>query len=108
MFNKIGLIATPGVEALKTTLTELLGYLHTHKLHINLDKSCYMYFSPTKKKTEQEEPEPNVYIGKTKISRVKSTKFLGIILDEEFNFIPHIKQLAKKLASCTGSINRIM
>ena len=67
-----------------------------------------MYFSPTKNKTEHEEPEPKVYIGKTKIKRVKSTKFLGIVLDEDLNFTPHIKQLAKKLASCTGSINRIM
>ena len=40
MFNKIGLIATPGVEAVKTTLTELLNYLHAHKRHIILDKNC--------------------------------------------------------------------
>ena len=40
MFNKIGLIATPGVEAVKTTLIELLNYLHTHKRHIILDKNC--------------------------------------------------------------------
>ena len=40
MFNKIGLIATPGAEAVKTTLKELLSYLHAHKLHIILDKNC--------------------------------------------------------------------
>ena len=40
MFNKIGLIATPGVEAVKTTLIELLNYLHAHKRHIILDKNC--------------------------------------------------------------------
>ena len=83
-------------------------YMVCNKLHINLGKSCYMYFSPTKNNNNTEEPEPNVYIGKSKINRVNSTKFLGIILDEDLSFVPHIKQLTKKLASSTGSLNRII
>ena len=41
------------------------------------------------------------------IPNVKSTKFLGVIIDDKLNWNEHITELVKKLASCTGVLNRI-
>ena len=46
-------------------------------------------------------------IGPTEIKRVSEIKFLGVIIDEKLSWDAHVKSLTKKLASCTGSINRI-
>ena len=40
--------------------------------------------------------------------KVTHTKFLGVIIDENLTWEQHIKALSKKLASCTGSLNRII
>ena len=46
-------------------------------------------------------------IGATEIKRVSEIKFLGVVIDEKLSWDAHVKSLTKKLASCTGSINRI-
>ena len=48
-----------------------------------------------------------IEINDNEILRVTETKFLGVIIDENLTWEAHIKSLSKKLASCTGSLNRI-
>ena len=48
-----------------------------------------------------------IEINANEILRVTKTKFLGVIIDENLTWEAHIKYLSKKLASCTGSLNRI-
>ena len=50
---------------------------------------------------------PPIMIGATKIKHVSGIKFLGVVIDEKLSWDAHVKSLTKKLASCTGSINRI-
>ena len=40
MFKKIGLIATSNIEAIKTTLDELVNYFDSRDYEIILDKFC--------------------------------------------------------------------
>ena len=40
MFKKIGLIITSDVEAIKTTLIELVDYLRSHEHEIILNEGC--------------------------------------------------------------------
>ena len=49
---------------------------------------------------------PNSHHG-SEILRVQQTKFLGVIIDEKLSWQPHIDHLLKKLACCTGTLNRI-
>ena len=44
----------------------------------------------------------------SELKKVTYTKFLGVIIDENLTWEQHIKALSKKLASCTGSLNRII
>ena len=41
------------------------------------------------------------------IKQVKTTKFLGVIIDDKLSWVPHIEYLSNKLKSCIGIINRI-
>lgn len=86
----------------------ILSYMTCNKLHINLGKSVYMYFPPLKNVCGiAETPNPPVKIGDDNIKSVKKIKFLGVVIDDKLTWEPHIKALTKKLASCTGSLNRI-
>ena len=49
---------------------------------------------------------PPIMIGATEIKRVSEIKFLGVVIDKKLSWDAHVKSLTKKLASCTGSINR--
>ena len=88
-------------------LAEVGKYMKSNKLHINLKKTCYIYFNPKKKGNNEHECTPKLTIDKATINRVSETRFLGVIIDEKLNWSPHIKQLATKLRSCIGRLTRI-
>ena len=85
-----------------------------------MSKCVYMYFRPRENNSErlsciraidydtQRETEIlNLYIQGRKIKRVQSTKFLGVIIDEDLSWEKHIEELHKKLLSSIISIKRI-
>ena len=84
------------------------NYMSSNKLHINMSKCCYIEFGEHKPGNfEQEHQCLEIKIQNTCIKKVTETKFLGVIIDENLNWNAHIKQLAKKLSSCTGILSRI-
>ena len=91
-------------------LKQLSIYTMLNKLHVNLVKSCFMYFTKTSRNDENDNENDNIppiMIWATEIKRVSEIKFLGVVIDEKLSWVAHVKSLTKKLASCTGSINRI-
>jgi hypothetical protein len=87
-------------------------YMICNKLHINTSKSVFMNFSGTKTTADQAADKvelnlPGLKIGDIEIKEVSETKFLGVVIDNKLSWDNHIKALKKKLASCSGSINRI-
>ena len=69
-----------------------------------------MYFTKTSSNDENDNENdyiPPVMIGPTELKRVSEIKFLGVVIDEKLSWNAHVKSLTKKLASCTGNINRI-
>ena len=90
-------------------LRDISLYMTLNKLHINLDKSCFMYFEGKHKHPSNIENEYSIpiFIGSTEIKQVSEIKFLGITIDDKLSWDAHVKCLRKKLASCTGCINQI-
>ena len=88
-------------------LLKVSNYMLVNKLHINMDKCCYMHFKPRNPKTDIESPKYDLKIGDTQIECVSETKFLGIIIDEKLTWDPQIQYLKKKLSCATGILNRI-
>ena len=92
-------------------------YMKSNLLHINMSKCCYIHFQPnctydetcarTRPYLLYNDKSRSIFINGTEIKKVSSTKFLGIIIDENLNWVAHRDHLVKKLRSTTGAINRI-
>ena len=95
-------------------------FMKSNLLHINLVKCYYMHFCPKAVKTKKdnlitEEHESSslldldntLNISGTSIPEVNNIKFLGVTIDNQLSWIPHIDNLHKKLKSATGILKRI-
>ena len=82
-----------------------------------MSKCCYMHFKPT---TEFDstcarvrpysiptDRTRAVYVNDVMISKVSSTKFLGIVMDDKLNWEAHLDYLVQKLRSCIGAVCRV-
>ena len=107
-------------------LARIQSYMHSNFLHINIDKSCCMYFPPNRKylnfsntklkknkgKDNTSNPEVEkmgieIFLGNIALKEVTETRFLGIIFDPTLDWNAHIKSLLKKLKISFAIIKRI-
>ena len=92
-------------------ISSISQYMKCNLLHINAKKCCYMYFNPNKREDESSVNKDlerlNISIDNSVIVRVKTAKFLGVIIDDKLSWKPHIEALNKKLKSACGRIFRI-
>ena len=82
------------IENQVNLLTEqLIKWVNANGLLINLKKTNYMLFS------RGNVPNfPPVIINNVNIARVKTAKFLGVILDEKLSWAAHINALKYKMS----------
>ena len=84
-------------------------------LHINLDKSVYMYFRPNYNarervacaRTRPYGSDRTVRIAGHKLKKVDKVRFLGIIIDDKLTWEPHLEHLVKKLNLSIMMLKRI-
>ena len=92
-------------------LSSISMYMKCNLLHVNAKKSCYLYFNPNKRENDlivnEDLSNLNLAIDGTVLRRVKTAKFLGVLMDDELSWKPHIKALNCKLKSACGRIYRI-
>ena len=98
-------------------LDQISKYMKYNLLHINMSKCCYIHFKPNFESDEtcarvrpfayENDKTRAIFINGIQISKVTSTKFLGVVIDEELNWGPHLQYLIKKVRSITGAICRI-
>uniref|UniRef100_A0A1B6EPZ8 Reverse transcriptase domain-containing protein n=1 Tax=Cuerna arida TaxID=1464854 RepID=A0A1B6EPZ8_9HEMI len=84
------------VNATLDTATEICNSL---KLNINKSKTVHINFTPNNRNKNEN--------NSLKVQTSSSTKFLGIIVDENLNWLNHVEHLLKKLASALYVIRRI-
>ena len=123
------------VQAANQLLHKVNDYMISNLLHINMDKSYFMYFPPSKRysvvrnnnNSQDMEKHPNfkihsetnendsmhdsnvvnLYIGNKKIKETSETWFLGVIFDPHLTWKPHLKHLSNRLKSPFAIIKRI-
>ena len=80
-----------------------------NKLHINMSKCCYIHFKPGSKTAQGEEnlQNLNLKINNYCLKKVKSTKFLGVTIDENLNWDAHLKEVKRKLNYAIATLSRI-
>ena len=67
-----------------------------------------MHFKPNNHKNAAKDyNELTLVLGHIPIKPVSETKFLGVVIDDELSWLPHIKYLNTKLNCGIGKLNRI-
>ena len=80
--------------------------LNANKLSLNYTKTKYLLIKAFKNKCV-ESFDFDVKIKGVKIDRCYSIKYLGILLDEDLSWKPHISNLRKKLSQGVGIIAKM-
>ena len=90
-------------------LHSVYKYMRANLLHINMSKTCYMHFTPHTGDFGLDNlfSESTLKLMGIPIKCVTSTKFLGVTIDNELSWGPHIVNLTKKLNCQAGALNRI-
>ena len=77
-----------------------------NKLSLNIGKAKYFLFHKPSRKDDLPLLLPRLLIKKHKVERVKSIKFLGVLLDENLSWKDHIKYIENKVAKNIGLLYR--
>ena len=86
---------------LNRELARLFVYFSVNKLSLNLQKTNYILF-----RNRPPDNDLDIRINNVMVTRVQSTSFLGIIMDEQINWKPHIQFVKSKLSRTFSVIHR--
>ena len=90
-------------HTINSEMLELSDWFKANKLSLIVKKSNYVIFKPRQRR---EEFDLNIEINGHKMTRVKEVTFLGVILDENLSWKPHISHIACKISKSIGIIGR--
>ena len=76
------------VETLSDDLNNVANWLSANKLTLNKSKTEYMLIG-SKRRLTQLTSNPTIYVGNFNIKRVKTTKSLGLNIDESLSWNAH-------------------
>ena len=76
-------------------------WFKANKLSLNLTKTEYTLFHPSKKRFLRE-PLPFFKLNNTVIERENITKFLGVLIDKNLSWKQHINDVSRKISKSIG------
>ena len=85
---------------LNAELAKVDTWFKCNKLSLNIKKTNYIVFTTAQSQINTE--NLTLKINNQVIERVRSTKFLGVIIDDHLNFKCHIDHLMLKLSKYLG------
>ena len=94
-------------EKVNTELSKVGNWLNSNKLSLNYSKTTYLLIEPKTKANNSTFHNLNVDLNGIKIQKSLSTKYLGVILDENLDWTLHIKYLHTKLFQAVGILAKL-
>ena len=91
-------------KIIQLEIDKIADWLNVNKLSINTTKTKFILFRSSKKKHKH---DITITINNKNIKQVKSTTFLGIIIDECLTWNKHVDMISKKIIKSAGLIARI-
>ena len=88
---------------LNNELIAVSDWFKANKLSLNIDKTNFIIFHPFQKPISK----IDIKIDNLSITSVHSTKFLGIIIDENLTFKPHICKVASTISKPIGILHKL-
>lgn len=110
LFADDGLIYTSGKNAeecinrINQDLDKINTWLRMNRLVLNVTKTKCMIFNCN---SENSSINVNVVINREQIEQVKQIKYLGVVLDEQLNFIEHVNYICKKISKKLGVLRKV-
>ena len=99
-------IPSVSLTNINNELPKVYDWLTVNKLSLNIRKTKYVIFHAINKKIEG--VIPDLEINGIPLDKVKNFNFLGLQLNENMSWKPHIDSLSNKLAKCAGVLNRLL
>ena len=94
------------IKTIFTTVNNELKNIHewfkANKLSLNNTKTKYSFFHTSQRKNDIPLRLPKLHINNTEIKREISIKFLGVLLDENRTWKPHIETIKNKISKNIG------
>ena len=94
------------VKSMSKTISVKLNKLYTwfclNKLSLNVSKTNFMIFN-----NSRTESNVNIFINETAIEQVTSTKFLGVLIDNQLTWKLHISRVKNKLIKCVAILFKV-
>lgn len=85
----------------QSDLNLLHKWFQLNLLTVNIEKTHYVIFKAKNKMINEYEP---LKLNNQILTRSKSEKYLGLLIDEKLTWKPHIERVRNKLSSLTGSL----
>ena len=92
-------------EMCNRELIEIDYWFRANKLTANINKASKFIISCASKNAINYDFK--IRMGEANLEKVKSIKYLGVMLDEQLSWDCHIEYIRKKLASATGVISKL-
>ena len=91
------------IQNITADLKHLTEWFKSNKLSLNVSKTNYAFYKKNDKDYEQ---DINLRLSNENITRVSSTKFLGMIIDHKINWQDHINHTKNKISSGLYALNK--
>ena len=96
------------IPTINTELSEVSNWFKTNKLSVNASKTNFMILGTSQMTDEYDGIDPlQIILDDTKLDRVKNTKFLGVVIDENISWKHHINAISKTISRNIGVINKV-
>ena len=92
-------------QYLSEDLVQLAKWIEQSKMRLNTDKSSVMWFRP---QSLVNTPPPDVKINDVCLTHVKVQKYLGIIFDDQLQWLDHVSAICKKISFYLFWINSFL
>ena len=93
-----------GINQLERVIEILLVFFQNHQLNLNATKTEFIFFS---KKSRNQEKNYELTVSNQKVSHTKTTKYLGIHLDENLTHQVEVKKILQKMTCSIKSLYSI-
>jgi len=93
------------MDLVNSELATVADWFRANRLSLNLSKTNFIIFRSHRKSIPNQ--NFNISIDNKPILQVKSTKFLGVYVDEHLTWKQHITQISNKIAKNVGILSRI-
>ena len=84
-------------------ISKITTWLHSNKLKLNASKSKFMIFFKHPKII----PKLNIWANGNQIDEVQEFNFLGITIDQNITWTPHIRKISIKISRVIGVLRKL-